>query len=115
MAAAATPVSDLLSWLIIGGAVLAPPLAFVGFLLFFRTSRSDFRKSVVCPETGEKADIEVTAREGAQGPYRDIRSCSLLEGEVTCGKSCLNPDEFLEAPFKPAPSPAKTSAKPGSG
>ncbi len=94
--------SDLFSWLIVSGAAIGPPVAFLAFLRFFQVTRSQYRETVLCPEKGEKATIEVAAGQGASGPYRDVRSCALLgEEPVDCGKGCLAPNEVLQQPFKP--------------
>ncbi len=113
MTSASGPVSEVFSWLVTGGAVLGPPAAFLGFLWFFRATRAEFQQTVICPEKGGKARIDVIAREGAKGPYYDIKSCPLLTQECpTCGKACLRSDEFVEEPFKDRLISAEQTAKP---
>ncbi len=93
--------NELFLWLVVGGAIVGPPAAFLGFLWFFQATRSEFTTTMVCPEKGERAAIDVITRHGEQGPYRDIRSCTLLDDEsASCDKACLKPDEVLEEPFK---------------
>lgn len=114
MVSASGPVGEFFSWLVVGGAVLGPPAAFLGFLWFFRTTRAEFQQTVECPEKGGKARIDVIAREAEQGPYYDIKSCSLLSQQCpTCGKACLITGEFVEEPFKgrSAGVPQKSGAK----
>ncbi len=94
--------SDGFSWLIVSGALIGPPVAFLAFLRFFQVTRSRYTETVVCPGKGEKTTVVVAAGQGASGPCRDVRSCTLLgEGPVGCGKGCLAPNEVLQQPFKP--------------
>jgi hypothetical protein len=93
--------SDVFSWLIVSGAAIGPLLGFLAFLRFFQVTRSQYRETVLCPEKEEKATVVVAAGQGASGPYRDVRSCTLLgEKPADCGKGCLTPNEVLQEPFK---------------
>ena len=91
------PLPWVLSGLILGGTAAA----FFTFLWFFRVTRLIVRKTISCPEEGHRATVEFMARVGELGPYRDVRSCTLQQGEqgITCRKGCLTSSEVLEAPF----------------
>jgi hypothetical protein len=81
--------------------ILGPAILFMIFLWFFRKTRLAFGRCITCPEKNQRASVQFIARFGEKGPYRDVGSCSLLEGEkeVTCQKACLLSQDVLETPF----------------
>lgn len=92
--------TELVSWLIIGSAILGPPAALFGFVCYFKATRCEYEETVVCPEGASIARIHTMTRMGTFGPYRDIQSCSLLKGKaIDCGKSCLKPNQMVSQPF----------------
>jgi len=92
---------DPLAWMGAWITILVPALSFLLFLWFFRPIRLTFLKNISCPEKKHRVMVEFDTRVGEVGPYRDVRSCSLLEGEkgITCRKTCLSSPEVLEAPL----------------
>jgi len=97
VAALDDPLPWVIAVLIIGGTAIA----FLAFLWFFRVTRLLVRKKISCPEERRRATVELITRVGELGPYRDVRSCTLRQGEkgFNCGKSCLTSSQVLEAPF----------------
>lgn len=81
--------------------IAGPAIIFMVFLWYFRKTRLTFGRCITCPEKKQRANVQFIARFGEKGPYRDIGSCSLLEGEkkVTCQKACLLSQDVLETPF----------------
>lgn len=90
-----------LPWVLAAFTIAAPALSFFLFLWLFRITRKIFVKRITCPEQKRRAQVELIAQVGELGPYRDVRACSLLEGErvVTCRKGCLASSAVLETPF----------------
>ena len=92
---------DPYPWLIAAYLVVGPVIIFLIFLWLFRVRHLIFVKNIFCPERKRRAMVELVAQVGELGSYRDIRACSLEEGEkgVTCRKSCLTSPAVLEAPY----------------
>ena len=92
---------NALPLLLAGLMIVGPAIFFMAFLWFFRKTRLAFARCITCPEKKQRASVQFIARFGAQGPYRDVGSCSLLEEEkeVVCQKACLLPQDVLETPF----------------
>lgn len=88
-------------WVIAGLTLGGTAAVFFAFLWFFRVTRLIVRKNISCPEGGRQAIVEFMARVGELGPYREVRSCSLQQGEkgITCRKGCLTSLAVLEAPL----------------
>jgi len=91
---------DPFPWLFAGFFVVGPAIIFLIFLWLFRVRHLIFVKNIFCAERKRRAVVELVAQVGELGSYRDIRACSLEEGEkgVTCRKSCLTLPAVLEAP-----------------
>lgn len=92
---------DPFPWVFAGFVIFGSAIIFLIFLWLFRVRHLIFVKNIFCPERKRRAMVELVAQVGELGPYRDIRACSLEEGEkgVTCRKSCLTSPAVLEAPY----------------
>ncbi len=89
---------DPLPWAIAGIILGGTAIAFFTFLWFFRVIRLIVTKNLSCPEEKRRATVELIAQIGELGPYRDVRSCSLQEGGISCRKGCLTSSAAIEAP-----------------
>ena len=92
---------DPFPWLFAGFVVFGSAIIFLIFLWLLRVRRLIFVKNIVCPERKRHAMVELVAQVGELGSYRDIRTCSLEEGEkgVTCQKCCLTFPAVIDAPY----------------
>ncbi len=92
---------DPFPWVFAGFVVFGSAIIFLIFLWLFRVRYLIFIKNIFCAERKRRAVVELVAQVGELGSYRDIRACSLEEGEkgVTCRKSCLTSATVLEAPY----------------
>jgi len=89
-----------LPWILAAFTLLFAAVGFVLFLWFFRVKRLVYLKSITCPERDRRATVTLIARVGESGAYRDVKSCSILEGEkeLSCRKSCLTSPAVIAAP-----------------
>ncbi len=92
---------DHFPWVFAGFVIFGSAIIFLIFLWLFRVRHLIFVKNIFCPERKRRAMVELVAQVGELGSYRDIRACSLEEGEigVTCRESCLTSATVLEVPY----------------
>ncbi len=88
-------------WITAGLTITGPAIGFLIFLWFFRVIRLIVKKNITCPEEKRRAMLDFTTQVGELGPYRDVISCSLQNGQkaIACGKGCLSSPAVVEAPF----------------